>query len=84
MVNDGFNETKFFWQEIKGQGHLQNDEQLVLKRHFVDHLYKEEKAKGPNVEPCGTPQVTLLTLEEYYFPFLRNDFNQLLATPQIP
>ena len=55
MVNDGFNETKFFWQEIKGQGHLQNDERLVLKRHFIDHLYKEEKAKGPNVEPCGTP-----------------------------
>ena len=84
MVNDGFNETKFFWQEIKGQGHLQNDERLVLKRHFVDHLYKEENAKGPNVELCETPQVTLLTLEEYYFPFSRNDFNQLLATPQIP
>ena len=25
--------------------HLQNDERLILKRHFVDHLYKEEKAK---------------------------------------
>ena len=24
---------------------MQKDEQLILKRHFVDHLYKEEKAK---------------------------------------
>ena len=41
MVNNGFNCTNF----LAGQCHLQNDERLILKRHFVDHLYKEEKAK---------------------------------------
>ena len=41
-------------------------------------------------EPCGIPQVTVLTLKEcpgkltYRFLFLRNDFNQLLATPRTP
>ena len=34
-----------FFAGNKGQCHLQNDARLILKRHFVDHLYKEEKAK---------------------------------------
>ena len=36
-----------FWQEIYGYGnlrHLQSSAELILKRHSVDHLYKEEKA----------------------------------------
>ena len=47
------------------------------------------KSKGPDVEPCGTPKVTVLTLQElpgkltYYLLFSRNDFNQLLASPWI-
>ena len=69
--------------------HLQNDERLILKRHFVDHLYKE-KHKGPNVGPSGTPQIIVLTLEEcpgkltYCFLFSRNYFSQLLASPRAP
>ena len=34
-----------FWQETKGYCHLQNGEQLILKRHFVDYLYKEKNAR---------------------------------------
>ena len=47
--------------------------------------------KQRTFEPCGTPQVTVLTLEEecpgrltYCFLFSRNYFNQLLASPWIP
>ena len=55
----------------------------TLCRSFI---YKK-KSKGPNIEPCGTTQVTILTLDEcpgkstYCFLFLRSDFNQLLASP---
>ena len=34
-----------FWEEIKGYCHLQNGEQIILKRHFVDYLYKEKNEK---------------------------------------
>ena len=58
------------------------------KRFCRSFIYN--KSKGPNAEPCGTPQVTILILGgcpgklTYCFLFLRNDFNQLLASPRIP
>ena len=44
MVNGEFSCFKIFWQEIKGYSHLKNGEKLILKRHFVYHVYKKEKA----------------------------------------
>ena len=67
---------------------MQNGEQQILKRHFQIIYIKKKKKIGPNVEPCGTLQVTLLTIAEcpvklsYCFLFFRNDLNQLFASPQ--
>ena len=30
---------------MKGLCHMESGEQMILKRHSVDHLYKEKKAK---------------------------------------
>ena len=52
-------------------------------------IYIKKKNKGPNVEPCGTSQAAVLTLEDcpgkltYCFLFSKNDFSQLLASPRI-
>ena len=46
--------------------------------------------KGPNVEPCGTPQITCLVMEQwpskqtYCVLFFRKGLNQLLVNPRTP
>ena len=39
--------------------------------------------KGPNVEHCGTPEITCLVMEQRPSNF-RKELNQLLANPRIP
>ena len=89
MVNDRFSCTKFFLAGnktlVSSAKWWTTDFEKTLCRSFI---YRK-KSKGPNVEPCRTPRVTVLTLEEcpgkltYCFLFSRNVFTQLLAIPQI-